>query len=133
MKNITEFKRNSEFDRAYWDDLSEERWITSHDRLCAAVKTSPEDQAKLEATFRDRFTCGHEQRHANSDSLSKLFIYPFSENSASTSMDAFTSTNSILGVSHHIDKRHHIKRSEYSEYNEQRIKFHLKFYLIIEH
>lgn len=129
MKNITEFKRNSEFDRAYWDDLSGERWLTSHDRLCSTLKAISRDPESLTAHFRDGLTCAHEQ-HAKGDSVSKLFIYPFSENSSSASMSAFTRDNSTFGISGHIDKRHHIKRSEYSEYNEQRIKCHLKFYLI---
>ena len=122
---MTEFRRNSEFDRVFWDDYSGQKWMTSQTATREAGQSSSSSQALTPNRPK-----GLGLNNSYSDSVSTLFLYPFSEGFASTTKSTYTLENSASSETPtDRDKRFHIKRSEYSEYNEQRIKFHLKFYI----
>ena len=127
-KIMTEFRRNSEFDRVYWDDYSDRRWETSQRSSQQTVIGPIPRFSPTRATVQKSPSISN---NATSDSVSTVFLYPFSDNSTSMSRSLYTLENSAASFKGDCDKRFHIKRSEYSEYNEQRIKFHLKFYLIL--
>jgi hypothetical protein len=123
---MTEFKRATEFDRVYWDDYSGERYVTSHDRMeRGSVRRS---LSVISSTLQSSIPPhGSQSKDANIDSISTLFVYPFSDGLVSVSRSCYSLENSAAFPMELTDRRFHIKRSPYSEYNEQRIKFHLKF------
>jgi len=126
-KIMTEFTRSTEFDRVYWDDYSAERYVTSHDRMdrdSSVRRGSPVISGPPQSSSSPH---GSQFKHANIDSISTLFVYPFSDGLVSVSQSCYSLENSAASSTEPTDRRFHIKRSPYSEYNEQRIKFHLKF------
>ena len=125
---MTVFERNSEFDRPYWDDYSGDRWeSTNQSRNKTVWCKYPGINISGNGSDDHKSTKRSRSLHVNRDSVSSLFVYPFSGTPLSTNTSAYTHANLMEGLAKDGDTRHHIKRSEYSEYNEQRIKFHLKF------
>ena len=124
-KIMTEFTRSTEFDRVYWDDYGAERYVTSHDRMDRG--SSVRRGSSVISAQSSSPPHGSQSKHANIDSISTLFVYPFSDGLVSVSQSCYSLKNSAASSTEPTDRRFHIKRSPYSEYNEQRIKFHLKF------
>ncbi len=126
-KIMSEFKRNTEFDRVYWDDHSDERYMTTHNYMEKASKAGQSPPLIPGTVQTSSPPHGCQSKHANIDSISTLLVYPFTDGLVSVSQSCYSLENSAASSKEPTDRRFHIKRSPYSEYNEQRIKFHLKF------
>jgi hypothetical protein len=132
MKKFGEFRRNCEFDRIYWDDHSSDRMQTTQQASNKALKD-------FYASNESRQILGDNESVAIStasstassltrDTVSTLFAYPSFKKLESASHDYHTFDVDSQAHVRNMNKRHCIKRNQYSDYNEQRIKFGLKFY-----
>ena len=130
MKKI-EFERNKEFDRPFLDSIREkDKFITTNECQGTRVleyfrKNSP---GSFDVSEQTALTGNNSVRTLLSrDNISGFFSYPEFEKATSSSRDAFKLDSESRGSRREWDTKNRIRRTEYSDYNEQRIKFGLKF------
>jgi hypothetical protein len=130
-KKNMEIKRNKEFYRPFWDTIdSKERFQTTSGManidlglFYARIRENKYDSAdtiSLTGTNASR-------AKSSEDNISCLFSYPQFNWDISTSHGSFGHGRAFDDAKRSLDRRYFIKRNMYSDYNEQRIKFGLKF------
>ena len=126
------FNMRPHFDRPFWDSES------VNDRF----NTSSASQAKdVESYFmhQKNGTCNPDVEYIapfqtstvasrlKTDNVSPLFSYPILSETRSTSADTFVHDSDYEAEIKNKNRRFFIKRNEFSDFNERRIRFGLKF------
>ena len=130
MKKM-EFKRNKEFDRPFWDNIETSvRYRTTSESANLEVREFHDRVKENRFDSSDTISLTATQTGGNKlsgDNISCIFSYPQFSSDISTSHLSFTHEHAFDIAKRNLDRRYCVKRNAYSEYNEQRIKFGLKF------
>jgi hypothetical protein len=139
MKSIDKIDiyRNGDLDRPYWNSRNAaDRFITTAQHQTSDVReffTRIRDN-KFDSSDTISLTeVNTVMSRLSHDNVSPLFCYPQPSHEKSSYSDSFIHDKEFVAHAHKREKRFCIRRNEYSGYNEQRIKFGLKFYVVTGH